>query len=242
MSTLSVDRTVGEIAAEYPATVQVFQKHQIDFCCGGKSPLREACESRGLAPEAVIEELEQAAAGRVQDANDWTRAGLGELIDHIVGTHHEYLKLELPRLSGMAARVAERHAGRYDGVPERLAAIYEDLRAELESHLMKEERVLFPLINNLEAAASAGTGAPPAHCGSVNNPIRVMVHEHDSAGSALAQLRALTGQYTPPIDACNTFRGLYHGLEALEADLHRHIHLENNVLFPRAAELEAGLL
>ncbi len=243
MSTLSEHRTVGEIAAEIPAAVQVFQKHQIDFCCGGKEALGAVCESRGLSTEAILAELEQAAAGRTPDTTDWTKADLSDLIDHIVSTHHEYLKLELPRLGEMAARVATRHAGRYDGIPERMQAIFEDMRAELEGHLMKEERVLFPLIGNLEAAASmgAGTGAPPSHCGSVNNPIRVMMHEHDSTGAALAELRMLTGQYTPPMDACNTFRGLYHGLKELEADLHRHIHLENNVLFPRATALEAGL-
>ncbi|HWQ54141.1 MAG TPA: iron-sulfur cluster repair di-iron protein [Bryobacteraceae bacterium] len=238
MSTLTEHRTVGEIAAEYPATVRVFQRHQIDFCCGGKLPLANACESRGLAPEKLLEELEEAAAGRQTDATDWNAASLTALIDHIVRTHHEYLKSELPRLSEMLARVISKHNNKYGQIPEQLGEIFEGLRAELESHLMKEENVLFPLVEQMEAAAKAGVSAPPAHCGSVNNPIRVMVHEHDSAGGALAELRAVSRNYAVPEDACNTFRALYHDLEVLEADLHQHIHLENNVLFPRAAALE----
>lgn len=239
MSTLTERRTVGEIAAEYPATVRVFQRHQIDFCCGGKLPLLNACESRGLAPEKLLEELEEAAAGRRADATDWNAASLSALIDHIVRTHHEYLKSELPRLSEMLARVISKHNSKYGRTPERLGEIFEGLYAELESHLKKEEMVLFPMVEQMEAAARAGVSVPASHCGSVNNPIRVMVHEHDSAGAALAAMREVTGNYAVPEDACNTFRALLHDLQVLEADLHQHIHLENNVLFPRAAALEA---
>lgn len=241
MTTLTDHRTVGEIAAEYPATVRVFQKHQIDFCCGGNLPLRDACAERGLAPAEVLEELSQAASGPAADTTDWNKATLSALIGHIVGTHHEYLKSELPRLSEMLDRVIVKHNAKYGGMPARLGEIFTALRAELESHLMKEERVLFPLVEQMESAAASGIAAPPSHCGSVNNPIRVMVHEHDAAGNALAEMRAVTINYALPEDACNTTRALYHGLQALEEDLHQHIHLENNILFPKAAALEAGL-
>ena len=239
MSTLTDQRTVGEIAAEYPATVRVFQRHKIDFCCGGKLPLRDACEDRGLPLAQVLDELGQATAARTPDQTDWNAASLSALIDHIVAAHHEYLKLELPRLDEMLARVVSKHNEKYGDLPERLYTVFQGLRAELDSHLMKEEMVLFPLIEGLESAATAGRLAPPAHCGSVNNPIRVMISEHDSAGDALAAMRDISSGYAIPADACNTFRALYHDLEAMEADLHQHIHLENNILFPRAAALEA---
>ena len=241
MSTLTEQRTVGEIAAQYPATVRVFQRLNIDFCCGGKRPLSEACEERGLAPGRVLEELAQATAARTPDQTDWNAAPLGALMDHIVATHHEYMKAELPRLGAMLARIVEKHGEKYGDIPERLNAIYQGLRADLESHLMKEERILFPLIGQLEDAKRAGVPAPPSHCGSVNNPIRVMIHEHDSAGGALAAMREATANYAVPEEACNTFRALYHDLGAMEADLRQHIHLENNILFPRAAALEAAL-
>ena len=241
MSTLTDERTVGEIAAEYPATVRVFQRYNIDFCCGGKLPLREACEGRGISAGELLAELSGATSARIPDAVDWNSATLGALIDHIGATHHEYLKLELPRLGALLAKVIEKHNRKYGNIPERLGAIYGELRAELESHLMKEEMVLFPLIEDIESAARTGRPAAPAHCGSVNNPIRVMLHEHDAAGHALAAMRSVTGEYEVPADACNTFRALYHDLQALETDLHQHIHLENNILFPRAAALEARL-
>jgi regulator of cell morphogenesis and NO signaling len=233
-------KTVGEIAAENPASVRVFQKYGIDFCCGGKLPLAEACGARGIEIGALSAELQQAASGSAPDARDWMSATLAELIDHIVRTHHDYLKAELPRLDAMLAKVLAAHGERHGDSLVPLSHTFAALRAELESHLWKEERVLFPIVCNLEAARAAGGQAPAAHCGSVNNPIRVMEHEHDSAGRALETMRRLTGNYTLPEGACNTYRALFSGLEELEADLHRHIHLENNILFPRAAQLEHG--
>jgi regulator of cell morphogenesis and NO signaling len=135
MSTLTDQRTVGEIAAEYPATVRVFQRHNIDFCCGGKLPLREACESRGVAAEQVLQELAEATSGRPAGSTDWNTAPLAGLIDHIVTTHHEYLKSELPRLADMLGKVVEKHNGKYGNIPARLQEVYTSLRAELESHL-----------------------------------------------------------------------------------------------------------
>jgi regulator of cell morphogenesis and NO signaling len=140
----------------------------------------------------------------------------------------------------MMKKVSEAHREHHRAMLEPLAETFLALRDELGSHLMKEEMVLFPLMRSLEAASAAGLPSPPSHCGSVNNPIRVMVHEHDDAGSALARMRQLTAGYAVPADACNTFRGLFHGLQELEGDLHRHIHLENNILFPRAAAIEVG--
>jgi regulator of cell morphogenesis and NO signaling len=231
-------KTVGEIAAENPSSVRVFEKYSIDYCCGGKVSLAEACQSRGIEAVELEAELEQAAASRPGRERDWTTASLSLLIDHVVGTHHVYLKSELPRLALLLGKVQAAHGTRHGDSLMPLKRSFDGLRAELDAHLAKEEMVLFPLVKRLEAARQAGLPAPAAHCGSVNNPIGVMMHEHDNAGRALQSMRQATGDYTLPADACNTYRALFTGLQELEADLHQHIHLENNILFPRAAELE----
>ncbi len=230
-------RTVGEIAAEYPASARVFEKYQIDFCCGGKVPLEDACRARGVDPRQLREELAQATQANGAGAPDWTQASLSDLIRHITGTHHEYLKSELPRLSALLAKVQNAHGAKHGEMLTELGGVYDGLREELDAHLMKEEMVLFPLIQRIE---NGQAGAAASHCGSVNNPIRVMMHEHDSAGDALARMRQITSGYTLPDGACNTFRALWFEFQEMERDLHQHIHLENNILFPRAARLEAG--
>ena len=216
MTTLNMDITVGRIAAETPASIRVFEKYGIDFCCGGGTAFAEACAVRGLAAETVMAEIERAAQGPGEDRTDWGTAPVGALIDHIIGTHHLYLKAELPRLEAMLAKVMAAHG---DAVPA-IAEVFGPMKEELEAHLMKEEMILFPLIRS---------GRPGAM-----GPIRVMLAEHDSAGEALKRMRSLTDGYKAPAQACNTWRGLYAGLEEMEGDLHRHIHLENNILFPRA--------
>jgi regulator of cell morphogenesis and NO signaling len=241
MATLTEEQTIGEIAAELPGSMRVFEKYDIDYCCGGKVSLADACAQRGLAPEQLVRELGAAGVPDGGPSPDWQNAALNGLIDHILTRHHVYLKAELPRLSRILHKVAEAHAARHADSLVPLGETFEALRYELESHLMKEEMVLFPVIRGLEAASQAGAGPAESHCGSIRNPIRVMEHEHDSAGGALARMRAITGGYQLPADACNTYRALFDGLQELEADLHRHIHLENNILFPRAAVLEAGL-
>lgn len=232
-------KTVGEIAAANPAAVRIFQKHGIDFCCGGKRPLAEVCREHGIDEDALRREIEQSAAPKQTESRDWGSAMLAELMNHIVATHHEFMKLEMPRLAEMAAKVRAVHGANHPEVIA-LEETFLGLREEIDHHLMKEEMVLFPLIERMEAARRAGAGLPPAHCGSVGNPIRVMEHEHDNAGQALARMRQVTGDYTLPSDACSTFRALYEGLKGVEADLHQHIHLENNILHPRAARLEAS--
>lgn len=236
MTTLSPDTTVGEIAAGQPVSTRVFEKYGIDFCCGGRLPLADACQKQGLDPAVVIDEIGRAA--RSHDAateTDWQALPLSSLIRHILDTHHAYMKEQLPRLETMLGKILDAHSPRHGEVLVPVAATFRAMREELDGHLMKEEMILFPLIRALES----GDGPRTFHCGSVQNPIRVMVMEHDSAGGALARLRHLTSGYTPPADACNTFRAFYFELSAMEADLHRHIHLENNILFPRAVALEA---
>jgi regulator of cell morphogenesis and NO signaling len=237
MNTLSAEMTVGEIAARHPGSVRVFEKHHIDFCCGGKLPIGQACQAQGLNASAVLEEIGEALAVPSGTAPEsaWESAPLNALIDHIIEAHHAYLKTELPRLGAMLEKVVSKHSERHGDVLLPARTVFAAMRDELDAHLMKEEMVLFPLIRSLEAG-----GVQTSHCGSVRNPIRVMVMEHDSAGTALERLRELTSGYTAPEDACNTFRALYHGLSELERDLHQHIHLENNILFPRAMNIESA--
>ena len=234
MTTSTTDRSVGQIAAEFPASVRVFEKHGIDFCCGGQIPLTEACGGKGLDPAVLLAEIDQAIQAPMEDATDWMATPLPALIDHILDTHHAYMKAQLPRVEALLAKVLAAHGGRHGEMLRAVTAVYGGMKAELDGHLAKEELVLFPMVRALDGGAPSGS----FHCGSVRNPIRVMAMEHDSAGDALLQLRRLTGNYTPPADACNTFRAAYFELQEMERDLHRHIHLENNILFPRAIALE----
>ncbi|MDW8356229.1 MAG: iron-sulfur cluster repair di-iron protein [Bryobacterales bacterium] len=233
--------TLGEMAARNPAAIRVFEKYGLDYCCGGGRPFEEACRERGLLAEQIAAEIARVATTAPGEERDWMLAPLGELIAHIVDRHHTYLREALPRLTQMAAKVVEAHRARHADTLVPLQEWFAALREELESHMWKEETVLFPLIRSMEEAAGRGSGLPAAHCGSVNNPIRVMEHEHAAAAHALEEMRRITGGYAPPEDACITYRAYFDELEQLERDLHQHIHLENNILFPRAAELEARL-
>lgn len=223
---------VAEIAAALPHSIAVFQRVGIDFCCGGNKPLVAACEEQGLAYPEVAQAITAAGAERPVE-RDWTRETLTSLADHIVERYHEPLADELPRLQQMAARVRQAHAGKAPALVEGLQLLLSELAADLEAHMQKEEAVLFPAIRAVEAAAGRGEPAAPR----LAAPIHVMEREHDRAGMLLAQLRRLTDDYVAPEWACRTFRGLYQGLEALELEMHVHVHLENNVLFPHALRL-----
>lgn len=224
---------VRDIAAAVPASVRVFQRYGIDFCCGGRRPIGEACKERGLAFGEVAGAIDAAAARPAPDDRDWTAEPLPALIDHIIATYHRPLRDELPRLEAMAEKVARVH-GEHAAYLARVEEIVRELAAELIAHMGKEEMVLFPAIR----ATGDGEALAPMW---ITVPITVMEHEHDYAGALLAELRRLTGGYVPPDWACQTFRALYEGLEELEAAMHVHVHLENNVLFPRALEQAQAL-
>lgn len=232
---------LGDLVGRHPALGDVLDRLGLDFCCGGSRTLEDAARGAGLDPAAVVRELETAMAtadGDKTAGKAWDGASPSALADHIENTHHAYLREALPRVTGLLARVRRAHDERHGALLADLEAEFNGLRGELETHLMKEERVLFPLIRNLERFSRGEIPTFHAHCGSVRNPIRQMEHEHAGAGEALARMRELTKGYTPPPDACPTFRSLFAELQRLEADLHRHIHLENNLLFPRAVVLE----
>ncbi|MCC7495761.1 MAG: iron-sulfur cluster repair di-iron protein [Fimbriimonadaceae bacterium] len=233
---MTVERTVGELVAERPSRAKVMERFGLDYCCGGGRPLGEACAARQVDPAEVTAALAAHDAAAPVDERDWREASLDELTRHIEMTHHQFLKNELPRMQGLVDKVTSVHGDRHDFLAP-LQRTYQALRDELEAHMFKEEQILFPLCRQLEQAS----GPQNFHCGSVANPIRVMEHEHDNAGAALRRLRELTSDYQPPVDACNTFRAMYAALAEMEADLHVHIHKENNVLHPRAIALEAQL-
>ncbi len=235
---ITENQTVGEIAAISLGAVRVFEKSGIDYCCGGKQSLGAVCREQGLDSASLIEELRSVTAEKATPEKDWTSESLRELIRHIVGTHHEFLKLELPRLGERLEKVLKAHG---DKDPERLGElsdVYRGLWSELDHHMHKEEMMLFPAIERFEAAVTSGQPAPPLPFGTFENPVMVMEREHDNAGNALTRIRALTNGRQLPEYACATYRALYEGFEELETDLHLHIHLENNILFPRAVKLE----
>lgn len=218
-------RAVGELVAERPGRSRIFESLGIDFCCQGDRTLREACERRGVPVETVVVRLESELADASAPRENPADLPPAQLVEHIVEVHHGFLRRELPRCRAMSAKVAEVHGGHTPSLAE-VRDVFAGLQAELESHMMKEEQILFPMIT----ALACGEPPPmPLDC-----PINQMVHEHDIASGALARLRELTHGFRPPGDACNTYRALFSGLKELEEDLHRHIHLENSVLFPAA--------
>lgn len=233
MTTFQLDHTVGSIVRDHPALSRLFEQAKVDYCCGGQKTLEEACRQRGIDPHQFLAQLEDYTALEAVPAVNLAALNLTELADHIERIHHAYLHEELPRLDKMVTKVAAVHGEKEPRLLQ-IKDIFLALSAELTTHLRKEEQVLFPMIRQLEAS----TTLPIFHCGTVANPIARMTMEHDGAGVALAQLRELTDDFTPPAWACNTYRALLDALLRFEQDMHQHIHKENNVLFPRAVRLE----
>lgn len=223
--------SVGEMVAERPGRSRVFEELGIDYCCGGKLSLAEACAHRGLQPDAVRRRLDETDTGGEPDGTDWRTAPLADLCGHIVVTHHDFLRRELPRLRGLLGKLARVHGDRHPELRD-VFAVFDPFADELTEHMAKEEQVLFPLITWTESG-----DVPPTPF--VLQPIAVMEAEHDDAGRALAEMRRLTGGYAVPADGCNTYRAAMAGLAEVEADMHVHVHKENNILFPRAARLVA---
>lgn len=234
------DETLGQIAAKDLRKAQIFKKYGLDFCCGGKKTVKEACKEKGLDVTKIEQELQQAdkmPASSPLPYNDWS---LDFLSDYIVNTHHSYVQKNLPDLRAYAEKVMKVHGNRH---PE-LLPIYqlvEEVNAELTAHMVKEEKVLFPYIKELVASNKNAQPLHAAHFGSVQNPINMMEMEHEMVGKNLAQIRELTNNYSLPEDACATYSLLYRMLDEFEEDLHLHVHLENNILFPKALEIENKL-
>jgi regulator of cell morphogenesis and NO signaling len=233
--------SVGDWASRSFRAVLVVEKYGIDFHEEAGRSLEEACAERGLNAEAVRAELEAAAAPRLQPGGAFEKENLREVIRHIISWHHEYLKLELPRLRARLNRMASRHGERDGRLLERLHAAFCELQADLEEHLHKEEMILFPFIERYDSAAERGEPAPAPPFGTVANPIRCMESEHSKVQELLAEMRAITREYVPGSYACANYIAVFRALEELEADLKEHIRVENDVLHRRAEELERRL-
>ncbi len=230
MMDLTIDTTLAEVVNAAPASARVLESFGLDYCCGGRRRLDDACRGLGVDPVAVLGALQTLEPG---PEPDWASMDPAALVDHLEAVHHAYLHTELGRLDALADKVVAAHGERHPELRE-IRATYRALRADLEPHLMKEEQVLFPMIRDLATA----TIPPTFHCGSLQNPISVMMAEHDRAGELLAQLRVLTDGYRTPEDGCASYRAFSDGLAELEADTHLHVHKENNVLFPAVVALE----
>lgn len=230
------NQTVAQLVTDNIKTAHVFKKYGIDFCCGGGVSLSEACKSKNLD----LQELEEAlgainnSAGREYDYKKWSPDFLA---DHIVNIHHSYVEENIPLLLQYCERVAKVHGKTHPEV-KKIEDLFHRVAGELTTHLKKEELILFPFIKKLVKANNEETTLERPQFGSAENPVNMMKDEHESAGEIFAQIRELSNGYTPPQGACNTFKAMYAKLEEFEQDLHLHIHLENNILFPKALELE----
>lgn len=237
MSTFHVHDTVGNLVAQKPALSRVFEQAGIDYCCGGQKTIHEVSQKKGIDPQTLLATLEEfASTAQESTAIPPALMTLTELANHIEQTHHTYLKTELPRLDKMTEKVASVHGERNANLLL-IRQTFLTLAQELLSHMMKEEQILFPMIRQMEL----GTATEASHCGSIANPIRQMELEHDQAGSALERLSELTDKYSPPDWACNTYRAMFDALSYLQQDMHQHVHKENNVLFPRAIQMETEI-
>jgi regulator of cell morphogenesis and NO signaling len=240
MMTLTATKNVRDYAIEAPQTIPVFEKLGIDFCCGGNRPLEEACAAANLNLDEVLRSLETAMATPPQPSERQLRAGsLAELTAHIVRTHHAFVRREIPQIESLAEKVATKHGVNH---PELLhiRSVFRGVAQELTMHMMKEESVLFPYIERMEEAVIEHQPILPPPFGTIANPVRMMEQEHESAGAAFKAIRETSHDYTAPADACVSYQAFYRELDVFEKDLHQHIHLENNVLFPRAMEMETS--
>jgi len=236
---INATKTVAEHAIEHPSSKRVFEKLKIDYCCGGKISLAEACENKNISVtdlSGLLEAEEQRALDTFSEP-DHSAMSLASLSDYIVRKHHVFTRDEDARIAALLEKVCGVHGTREPKLLE-IQMIFGTLRLELENHMLKEERMLFPYISLMESSLAFGLPVPPAPFGTTRNPVRVMITEHDAAAEQLRAIRELSDDFQPPEWACPTYRALLEALEGLEKDLFRHIHLENNILFPKAIEME----
>lgn len=230
---------VRDVVLGKPGARQVLEDAGVDYCCGGGKSVGEACMHAGVAPEEILKQIREAGAQAGPEAGDWAAAPLADLTRHIREQHHRYVREAIIRLQPLLEKVNAQHGKNHAELAE-IERLFLEVAHEMQMHMQKEEMVLFPYIESVERSATSGAPLERPFFGTVQNPIHAMMQEHDAAGDLVKQIRKATGQYTPPPDACTSYTVLYQDLRDFEADLHQHVHLENNILFPRAAELEAA--
>ncbi|NLL82896.1 MAG: iron-sulfur cluster repair di-iron protein [Lentisphaerae bacterium] len=240
MKKTCTEGTVADVVVQYPELRPLLERLGIDYCCGGKVPFAEAAAKAGHKLEDVLLECSrirsEATAGKIN--RDWSKATVTELAQHILDTHHVFTKAQLPRVNDLLSRIQRAHGESHGAELTKIRQVFDLLRDELDSHLEKEEQILFPAILAIDGFIAGRNGRPAIHCGKIAYPIQQMEHEHDNAGDCLKQLRILTNDYQAPPDTCPTYVATFEALAELEADLHEHIHLENNILFPASIRQE----
>jgi regulator of cell morphogenesis and NO signaling len=228
--------SIGEVVAKNFQSARVFEEFGLDFCCGGKKSIDQACRDKGIDENQVLQKL-STLENENPTASYYADWDAGFLIDYIINNHHSYIRKAIPSIENHLHKVVAAHGERHPEVVE-ASNLFAVIRDDLLTHMVKEEKMLFPYIQKMNEAVKGSVGLPSAPFGNVSSPIKVMMDEHQQAGDEMAYINKLTNNYTPPANACGTFRVLYSELKDFEKDLHVHVHLENNILFPKAEELE----
>jgi|SRR5690348_7719708 len=232
---------VKDIAISDQRARQVLEDAGVDYCCGGGKSLHDACSGAGVPADEILERLRKNSGELNADAANWTSAPLCDLTRHIREKHHRYVRSAIPQIQKLLAKVKAKHGSAHPEIAV-IEELFEKIARDMIMHMQKEEQILFPYIDAVERATRAGGPVEPPSFQAVRNPIQAMMREHDSAGDLVRQIRSATNGYSLPEHACASFQALYEDLQRFESDLHEHVHLENNVLFPRGIEAEAAIL
>jgi regulator of cell morphogenesis and NO signaling len=230
---------VKDIALANPEARKILEDAGVDYCCGGEKSLHDACLHTDVPTAEILRRLHENTKHVSPDQENWKSENLTSLTQHIREKHHQYVRESIPRIQEKLEKVMAKHGPNHPEIAD-IQRLFSEIAREMIMHMQKEEQVLFPYIDALERAVNEHGSVEPPFFQTVKNPIHAMMQEHDAAGDLVRQIRVLTSEYTPPGDACTSFKALYEALGEFEADLHQHVHLENNVLFPRAVELEAS--
>ena len=232
---------VKDIALSNPAARQILEDAGLDYCCGGGKSLHEACLHADVPAEEILNRLRENSKHVSPDEANWTSAPLGDLTRHIRERHHRYVREAIARVQPLLDKVEAKHGKNHSEIAD-IRRLFTEVGREMIMHMQKEEQILFPYIDALEKATSAHSSVEPPFFQTVRNPIHAMMKEHDAAGELVKQIRKASSEYTAPADACTSYKALYQDLREFEADLHQHVHLENNILFPRAVEMETAVV
>jgi regulator of cell morphogenesis and NO signaling len=230
---------VKDIALSNPAATQILEDAGLDYCCGGGKSLHEACLHADVPAEEILNRLCENSKDISPEEANWTSALLGDLTRHIRERHHRYAREAIVRVQTLLEKVGAKHGENHPEITD-IQRLFTEVGREMIMHMRKEEQILFPYIDALEKATSAHSSVEPPFFQTVRNPIHAMMKEHDAAGELVKQIRNASSEYTAPADACTSYKALYQDLREFERDLHQHVHLENNILFPRAVEMEAA--
>jgi len=232
---------VKDIALSNPAARQILEDAGLDYCCGGGKSLHEACLHADVPAREILNRLRENSKHVSPDEANWTSAPLSDLTRHVLERHHRYVREAIPRIRALLDKVGAKHGERHPEITG-IQTLFIEVGQEMIMHMQKEEQILFPYIDALAKARSAHSSLEPPFFQTVRNPIQAMMEEHDAAGELVKQIRKASSEYTPPADACTSYKALYQDLREFEADLHQHVHLENNILFPRAVEMETAVI